>query len=376
MVLGALPLAPPGRHGLALAALLAPGVALAAPSPTRQLDRAWESYKARFIQEDGRVMDPKAQGITTSEGQSYALARAVWMDDPQTFDRVLRWTLDNLQGGDGGALPAWKWGRSPEGAWGVLDPQPAADADQWTAWALILASRRWERPPLLDQARALLDRIWRDEVEQGPATGGLTVMLPGPWARGGSPLRLNPSYFLFPAWRDFASVHPDGPWLRLTDDAYGLLSPALLPTDWTTLALDPPRLETPEPEQVFSFDAFRTPWNVAAHARMGGDARALALLEGWIRILEPWRVEGRIPARLSPTGGSLADYEYPGMVGALLPGWAAVHPRHGRRLYRHHLRPLWTGQGWGDPDDYFAQNQVWFGLALLEGRVVSLEDLP
>jgi hypothetical protein len=54
------------------------------------LMRSWGSYTSRFL-EDGRVVDPQADGVTTSEGQSYALLRAVYAGDRATFDQVRDW---------------------------------------------------------------------------------------------------------------------------------------------------------------------------------------------------------------------------------------------------------------------------------------------
>lgn len=123
------------------------------------LRRTWRGYRRHFMQRDGRVIDWKGGGVSTSEGQAYALVRAVWADDRKTFDRALRWTLDNLQHGDPTALPAWQWGQRTDGSWGVLDTQPASDADQWMAWALLIASERWEQPALRHQALGIIDQL-------------------------------------------------------------------------------------------------------------------------------------------------------------------------------------------------------------------------
>src|SRR5450759_5509645 len=67
-----------------------------APSPVESprpalLAAAWSGYKDRFIQPDGRVIDFQRDQMTTSEGQSYAMLRAVWMNDRPTFDLTWRW---------------------------------------------------------------------------------------------------------------------------------------------------------------------------------------------------------------------------------------------------------------------------------------------
>ncbi|MEQ1563836.1 MAG: glycosyl hydrolase family 8, partial [Nitrospiraceae bacterium] len=49
----------------------------------------WSFYKQTYIQ-NGRVVSLDEQGITTSEGQGYAMLRAVWSNDRATFNTV--WT--------------------------------------------------------------------------------------------------------------------------------------------------------------------------------------------------------------------------------------------------------------------------------------------
>ncbi|MDP9425180.1 MAG: glycosyl hydrolase family 8, partial [Actinomycetota bacterium] len=61
------------------------------PAPDNpMLENTWESYKGRFV-EDGRVVDPKSGGATTSEGQAYAMLRAVYMDDEEAFGEIWGW---------------------------------------------------------------------------------------------------------------------------------------------------------------------------------------------------------------------------------------------------------------------------------------------
>ena len=83
--------------------------------------KLWNSYSARFIDPQGRVIDPKIEGRTTSEGQSYALFFSLVNNDREHFDRVLAWTQANLAGGDMGArLPGWSWGKAQDGQWKLL----------------------------------------------------------------------------------------------------------------------------------------------------------------------------------------------------------------------------------------------------------------
>src|ERR1700733_2009277 len=87
----------------------------------------WNSYAARFIDPQGRVIDHSAGDHTTSEGQAYAMFFALADDDRPAFDRVLNWTQTNLASNDLQThLPAWLWGKDKDGSWHTLDPNPAS----------------------------------------------------------------------------------------------------------------------------------------------------------------------------------------------------------------------------------------------------------
>src|SRR5581483_2836031 len=109
------------------------------------LQSSWEKYKTQFLNKDGRIIDPSQNNITTSEGQSYALLRAVWMDDKDTFDKVWTWTKNDLKRPND-HLFGWRWGKRSSGTYGFIEnggDNSASDADSDIALALILASRRW-----------------------------------------------------------------------------------------------------------------------------------------------------------------------------------------------------------------------------------------
>lgn len=88
------------------------------------------------------MIDYEASDRSTSEGQAYALLRAVLINDPATFALTLNWSENNLQGQAAGkrtdSLWAWKWGRKEDGNWGVIDSNFASDGDIDAITALIL----------------------------------------------------------------------------------------------------------------------------------------------------------------------------------------------------------------------------------------------
>src|SRR5437660_312670 len=79
-------------------------------SPYSLLTSSWEKYKQSFITNEGRSIDLSQNNITTSEAQSYAMLRAVWVDDKQTFDRVNTYTNTHLKR-PSDHLYGWRFGK-------------------------------------------------------------------------------------------------------------------------------------------------------------------------------------------------------------------------------------------------------------------------
>lgn len=140
----------------------------------------WQRFKQLYVSADGRVIDASsARQITVSEAQSYGLMFALIANDPATFARLLRWTQNNLARGDlTHTLPAWQWGRTDPGGWGVLDQNSAADSDLWIAYALIEAGALWHDASYSALGQSMAQRILAEEVVLIPGLGA--TLLPGP----------------------------------------------------------------------------------------------------------------------------------------------------------------------------------------------------
>ncbi len=350
----------------------------AQPAARLVLADTWGAYRDAYMQADGRVRDPREHDRSTSEGQSYALVRALAMDDAATFEAVRAWTVQNLQGNDPGRLPAWLWGVDATGAWGVLDTMPAADADEWIAWALLGGARQWGRPELREQALALLAELWdRETVVIGGPEGSQRVLLPGPWAMDADVVRLNPSYWLVFAWRDFAAADPAHDWASMVDPGYALLDACRregrLPPDWCYVRVDTGEVVAPpagaERDADFGFEAFRVAWTLAADLKWHGEPRARYLLHDFARLADQWRADGRLSAVMGPSGEDRVSYEYQGLYGAMLPAWALVRRARADALWQGELAPTRDVHGWGDAADYYGQNWIWLGYALWQGQM-------
>ena len=75
-------------------------------------DTMWQSYKDRFVDKSGRVIDNGNKKISHSEGQGFSMLLALAADDPKTFERIWAFTREHMMVRKDN-LVAWRW--SPRG---------------------------------------------------------------------------------------------------------------------------------------------------------------------------------------------------------------------------------------------------------------------
>ncbi|MEI2414856.1 cellulose synthase complex periplasmic endoglucanase BcsZ [Orrella sp. JC864] len=234
-----------------LLALLAATPMLAMPAwaqagcPDAQPWQDWERFVRHFVQDSGRVLDASTpEQRSSSESQSYGMFFALVANDPAMFEKMWRWSVDNLARGDiGQVLPAWQWGADGQGNWRVLDDNPASDGDLWFAYSLLEAGRLWQRPDYVQDARHLLANVQAREVAQLPGLG--KMLLPGvigfadPQA---GRWRLNPSYLPLFQLRRLALEQPQGPWSEIAANTVRMIqalgAPQGFVPDWVAYQAD------------------------------------------------------------------------------------------------------------------------------------------
>jgi endoglucanase len=346
------------------------------------LQDSWQAYRQKFIQTDGRVIDWEADQKSTSEGQAYALLRAFWSNDPETFTRVLNWAETNLirqnLANPGGNTPkkrldslwAWKWGRNSAGIWGILDINFASDADVDTSLALILAAQRWNHPEYLDLARRKLQDLWDYSTLE---VAQQRYLLPGPALafRQRDVAILNPSYLAPYAFRLFAQADRRHDWLALVNSSYDLLSRSAalsvvgLPSDWVGLDIktgEYAAVNAPLPSQ-YGFDASRVWWRVALDGSLYQEPRAIAYLTTHLAHLRQlWQAKAKLPAQIDLQGNPLVEYDSTSQYGMLYAAFQLVDPPIAAQIYQQKLLPRYHNGFWDGDAAYYTQNLVWFGL--------------
>lgn len=341
----------------------------------------WPAYRAfvsRFVQQDGRVVDfstPAQQ--TTSEGQSYGMFFALVANDRATFDRLLRWTRANLSAGHFDSedlkLPSWLWGKKPDGSYGVLDPNSAADSDVWIAFDLFEAGRLWHEPAYTKLAYALVTQIEKQEVADLHGLG--PILLPGPQGfRTGNTTRLNPSYMPLPLMRALAAQQPDGPWSRVADNAFKLVkttAPLGYAPDWAAYR-DSQFIVDPLKGDIGSYDAIR----VYLWAGLASPNDPLA--KPWLAALHGMRDKvtqtGVPPEKVATTTGNATGEAPIGFWGALLPYFRALGDTRAAGLAQTHLAAIagaQTAPSTQNPQNqpvYYDEVLMLFGTGSADGR--------
>ena len=222
--------------------------------------------------------DPKApfELAAVSESASYAMLRAIWMKDKKSFDKVWRWTKDNLQhsqiewvyffkdinhpdngwkkvddlGIERDHLFAWRWtptiaqrdrkgiredgvmyyrwqqptkGHNPNDPW--RDGWDAAsDADQDIALALIYADALWGSKfgdlhfDYASNAKQIINDIWKKETY---VKRDYRYLAGGPGIHSIEPGYLSPF-----TYRVFDDFDPDHSWFDLVDSSYRVFDDA------------------------------------------------------------------------------------------------------------------------------------------------------
>ncbi|MGK3144012.1 glycosyl hydrolase family 8 [Pantoea sp. C2G6] len=269
----------------------------------------WESFKSRFVTPEGRIIDTANNNVSHTEGQGYGMLLAVANNDRATFDRLWQWTHSQL-GNPQNDLFYWRY--TPGSDNPVADKNNASDGDVLLAWALQRAAQKWQ----VASYQQASDRIQRAIIKLDVVSfGGHTVLLPG--AQGfnkNSYVVLNPSYFLFQAWREFGERSHLQVWDKLINDGFDLLSKLSfgktgLPLDWVALNADGSVAPAVGYPNRFSYDAIRVPLNIWWY-----DPQSLALVpfqrvwQGYGRTMTPawFDVLANTPAPYHLEGGLLA----------------------------------------------------------------------
>lgn len=333
----------------------------------------WDAFRRHTISQDGRVVDASTdQQVTVSEGQSYALFFALVANDRVTFDKLLAWTENNLAQGDLTAhLPAWIWGKRTEGeqagTWGVIDQNPASDADLWIAYALLEAGRLWKERRYTALGTLVARRVLREETAVLPGLG--RTLLPGPAGFHPTPdtWRLNPSYVPLPVMRRLAAVlAEDSSWKTLVDTSARLIvdtAPKGFSPDWVTYRKGHGFAPDAQTEAGGSYNAIRV--YLWAGLTAPRDPLRASVLQAFRPMADYVVTHGHPPERVNTQAGTFGPN--PGNAGfsaAVAPYLAALGLTDAARAQVQRTRTMAAQE----PLGYYSQVLALFALGHLDGQ--------
>ena len=307
----------PLRWSIILGAAL---VLLAASSPAAD----WKTYQKTFVSADGRVADFFQNSISHSEGQGYGLLLALMNGDRPAFERIFKWTTENLQVRRD-ALFAWSWGKRANGNWNVIDYNNASDGDILIAFALLKAANRWGHPPFREAAL----RIVRDiRAYLAVTADDFQLIAPAYFGFDGQARNsFNTGYLVLPAFDEFAKADDKAFWQRTLKDSQRLLSKAAfsrlkLPADWVALENGQVTIAAAR-SPVFGYEAIRVPLYLSWY----GESGTLSTFADYLQFIGHI---GYLPNRVNLVDGSVSVEEAPA-------GFYAVLGLCARRLGRDEL---------------------------------------
>ena len=317
------------RSGFSLFAVILFGLILAVPMRAGASDD-WERFKKTFITEDGRVVDYYQGQSSHSEGQGFAMLVAVNRDDKEIFEKLWGWASRNLQVRSSDKLFAWSWGQVRPDRWSVIDFNNATDGDTVIALALLEAADRWGIERYRGRALEIIESLRENVIVE---KNGTLLVLPGYYGfQRENGFVMNPSYFLFSAYKRFAEADRKDFWLRVHADSTALLTRCLfgrfkLPADWVAYDGDNVSVLT-EKSPMFGYEAIR----VLLYLRWDGNIRALKELDGCLDLIEKI---GFVPLHFNLVQNTMALDEAPA-------GFYAIFSRCAFELQRTDLgKYLW-----------------------------------
>ncbi len=346
------------------------------------LHDSWSFYKRHFMVNDERVVSNNYGG-TITEGQSYAMMRAVWMNDPVVFAKTWQWTRTAMKRPNDHLL-GWRWGDASQtktGHSGLVEEANATDGDEDIAYSLLLAGEQWKNTRYIEDAKAMIADIWRLNVVR---RDGVEYLLPGTWEAFSKPdiIHLDPSYFAPYVYRKFAeydTTRAEG-WNQLADDIYPVLKTCTqlsvvgLPPNWCAVKtredgngdrIVPSDLQG-QGSRDFSYDAFRVYWRMAMDAKLSnasGRAQAQAYLASHKFLVRYWWQHGIIPEGFTENGQPRAQSQSGFGAASLLAWMHIMQPRQEMTFYNKALAPYYHQEGyWFNDYNDFLHSTIWLHL--------------
>lgn len=346
------------------------------------LSLSWQSYVKNFVTADGRTIDPRSPQIT-SRNQAFTLLRAALNNDEKTFDTVYNWSRQNLLLKDKNLFSTsyqTQFGSSS------TDPDTSTDADEDTAYAMLIAYKRWKNPLYLKIAKAMIGDIWQYETV---ALKGQRILVAGTWTSqpGNAKFVMNPSYFAPYEYRIFDEVDSEHNWQKVIDSSYKYLDlcssdslqlsgdTAYLPPNWCSISSAGHLVPATNIDPNFadySYDAIHIPWRISVDYALNKEDRALSFLQKITTFQNDWQQQKKIFGGYHHDGTAIDTNESLEHYDSQLTAFSITNPMIASQIFNQEIGPKHGSDNntyyWGDPQNISEQNWTWLGLAVYSGN--------
>jgi len=340
--------------------------AVAKPMPPTWT-QLWQGFQNRFMDQQGRVIDIDEGGVSTSEGQSYALFFALVSNDQSLFHKILIWTQNNMAEGDMSQhLPCWRWGKNSHDQWGPLSDESASDANLWFSYTLLQAGNLWHNASYVRIGQKMLHLIEQKEVISVPGWGPL--LLPGPssyWTANGRFIT-NPSYEPLFVLHYLAHANPQGPWHSMAQKLPILLqdiSPRGYAPGWIAYRPSLGWEMAPEGPQG-SFNAIRCYLWAGMISRKNPVAHQI--IQSLAGMSEYLKKHGHPPERVNTLSGQTQGVGPVGFSAALLPYLQASNDRALLTAQYRRLQEAWKPEAQLYSFHYYDNALALFSLGFMD----------
>ncbi len=262
---------------------------------------AWDTYKQRFLDDSGAIIDTGNNNMSHSEGQSYGMLFSLFYNDKESFDKIFRWTEKNLYNNET-KLHNWAYKRNESNP--VADKNNATDGDLMIAWALIEAGKKWNVREYTKTGEKIAFAVMKGNVI---SFNDGYVILPGlETFRHDNYVIVNPSYYIYPALNGIGRYTYQKKWNEIADYGKKLLNnlqgqKIKIAPDWLMLKLGGESKPADKWPTRSSYDAIRVP------LYLYWDDPDCKELEVWRHYFSGY-TDASNPAYIDVVSGQVADY--------------------------------------------------------------------
>ena len=286
----------------------------------------WDTSSDSYCVIDECTNSYKKRGCTVSEGIGYGMLITLFAGDLDAFNSLWYYSKGYREYQGGPQLTPWKTGTfSYESLGAPANSSSATDADLDIATALIIAYYQTGLAPYLEDALAIANSIWTEEISPSLMiySGNMAA-----W-KTADPI-FNLSYFSPVAIKLFAQVDKNHDWTGVLNTMYDYMlrvqaaGTGVFP-DWTNtagVAVNPKNGSADKTYWMFYHESVRIPWRIAWDYYWTQDPRAQQVLNTLNTFIST--KSGGEPANLETTGKvmySAVAGQPDGSTNSLLPNW-------------------------------------------------------